>query len=351
MIDAHRVVLASTLSDTAGKLWGVIEVVVGFLAIMLVIFYVVGRVTGRLQKPLALLVCLVPALVLAIVGLVIPMFVTFYTSLHDTGQIGSNVVLKNGITPEPVKYIGLKNYEFAFTDSDTRSVLIRTVLWLFLVPLFSTVVGLSVAVLVERMVHFKNLAKSLIFLPTAISFVGAAAIFKYVYSYKDPSQPQTGLLSEVAIKLGWSHPPNWLLNSPLNTFLLMAIMVWIQAGFAMVVLGAALAAIPDEIVEAAQMDGATGFTLFRTVQMPMIRNTLIVVLTTITIATLKVFDIVYATTGGNFDTDVVASRMYNQIFVLNQAGRGTALATILFIVILPLVIYNVLQIRKERATR
>jgi alpha-glucoside transport system permease protein len=119
----------------------------------------------------------------------------------------------------------------------------------------------------------------------------------------------------------------------------------------MVVLGAALKAIPDEILEAARMDGATGLKLFRTVQMPMIRSTLIVVMTTITIATLKVFDIVYAATDGNFNTDVVASRMYSQIFIESQAGRGTALAVILFIVIMPLVIYNIVQIRKERAVR
>ena len=349
-MDDRHVVLASTLGDTASKLGGVIEVVAGFLAIMLLIFYAVGRVTGRLQRPLALLVCLVPALVLAIVGLVIPAFVTFYISLHDTGQLGSNVVLANGITPEPVKYIGFENYGYAFTNPDTRGVLIRTVLWLVIVPLVSTAVGLAVATLVER-VRFQNVAKSLIFLPTAISFVGAAAIFKYVYSYVGPGNPQTGLLSEIVMKLGWSHPPIWLQNAPLNTFLLMAIMVWIQAGFAMVVLGAALKAIPDEILEAARMDGANGFKLFRTVQMPMIRSTLIVVMTTITIATLKVFDIVYATTGGNFNTDVVASRMYNLIFVEQQAGRGTALAVILFIVILPLVAYNISQIRKERATR
>ena len=342
-------VLASTFSDNASKLLSVVEVVAGFIAIMLIIFYVVGRVSGRLQRPLAILVCLVPALVLACVGLVIPMFVTFYTSLHNTQQVGSKVTL-NGTQVEPVKYIGFKNYGFAFTDSDTRSVLIRTVLWLVIVPLVATAVGLAVATLVDR-VRFQNLAKSLIFLPTAISFVGAAAIFKYVYSYKDPSQSQTGLLSEIAIKLGWSHPPNWLLSSPLNTFLLMVIMIWIQAGFAMVVLGAALKAIPDEILEAARMDGATGLKLFRTVQMPMIRSTLIVVMTTITIATLKVFDIVYAATDGNFNTDVVASRMYSQIFIESQAGRGTALAVILFIVIMPLVIYNIVQIRKERAVR
>jgi alpha-glucoside transport system permease protein len=150
---------------------------------------------------------------------------------------------------------------------------------------------------------------------------------------------------------GWNHPPNWLLNSPLNTYLLMVILIWIQAGFAMVVLGAALKAIPEEILEAARIDGATGARLFRTVQIPMIRNTLVVVTTTITIASLKVFDIVFTVTGGNFKTDVLADLVFNDLFVTNITGQGSALAVILFLCVLPLVAYNVVQIRRERATR
>jgi alpha-glucoside transport system permease protein len=339
MAAGSSMVLASTLTDSASKLWGVVEVVVGFVAIMLIIFLVAGRATGRLQKPLALIVCLVPAVVLALVGLIIPAFITFYTSMHNTQLIGTKG-----------KYIGFKNYTHAFTDPTTQAILVRTLEWLIIVPAASTAVGLLVAILVDR-IRLQSLAKSLIFMPTAISFVGASVIWQYVYNYVDPSEPQTGLLSEIAIKLGWSHPPNWLLDPPLNTFLLMVIMIWIQTGFAMVVLGAALKAIPDEIVEAARMDGATGVKLFRTVQIPMIRNTLIVVITTIMIATLKVFDIVYTITDGNYNTDVLSSRMYSDIFVESQAGRGSALAVILFVVVLPLVVYNIMQMRKDRAGR
>jgi alpha-glucoside transport system permease protein len=193
--------------------------------------------------------------------------------------------------------------------------------------------------------------KSLIFMPMAISFVGASIIWKFVYDSRDPSAPQIGLLSQVVIALGIKHPPNWILNSPLNTFLLMVIMVWIQTGFAMVVLSAAIKAIPDEIVEAARMDGATGRRLFFNVTIPMIRNTLIVVLTTVMITTLKVFDIVRTMTGGNFNTQVLANEMYSQSFVQYNAGRGSALAVILFLAVLPLVGYNIVQLRRERATR
>jgi alpha-glucoside transport system permease protein len=131
----------------------------------------------------------------------------------------------------------------------------------------------------------------------------------------------------------------------------MVVLIWIEVGFAMVVLGAALKAIPDEILEAARMDGATGITLFRTVQIPMIRSTLIVVTTTVTIATLKTFDIVFTMTNGNYNTDILARQMYNELFTTNQTGRGSALAVILFLCVLPLVVYNVFQMRKDRATR
>jgi len=198
---------------------------------------------------------------------------------------------------------------------------------------------------------YASIPKTMVFLPTAISFVGAAVIWSYVYNYIDPSEPQTGLLSEIAIKLGWSHPPNWLITVPLNTFLEMAIMVWIQAGFAMVVLGAALKAIPDEVIESARMDGAGGVTLFRTVQIPMIRNTIVVVVTTVMITTLKVFDIVFTINNGNFSTDVLARQMYADMFVTNQVSRGSALAVLLFLCVLPLVFYNIRQLRREREVR
>jgi alpha-glucoside transport system permease protein len=193
--------------------------------------------------------------------------------------------------------------------------------------------------------------KSLIFMPMAISFVGASIIWKFVYEARDPAQPQIGLLSQVAIALGWSNPPNWMLSIPLNTFLLMVIMVWTQTGFAMVVLAAAIRGIPADIVEAARVDGARGRKLLFRVTIPMIRSTLVVVLTTIMIMTLKIFDIVRTMTNGNFKTDVLANKMYSQSFVEFNNGRGSALAVILFLAVLPLVGYNIVQLRRERAIR
>ena len=344
--DSH-LVLASTFSDSASKLLGVIEAVGGFLAVLLIIFFIAGRVTGRLQKPLTVLICLGPAVLLVIVGLVVPAIATFITSLKNQQFLGQ----------KDTRFIGLKNYKYAFMDPYTQGVLIRTLIWLVVVPALAVFVGLLVALLVDR-IKYSAISKTLIFLPTAISFVGASVIWSYVYNYVEPSQPQTGLLSEIVMKLGWSNPPNWLLKVPLNTYLLMVIMIWIQAGFAMVVLGAALKAIPEEILEAARMDGANGLTLFRTVQIPMIRNTIVVVVTTVMIATLKVFDIVFTITNGNYKTDILARQMYADMFVTNQVSRGSALAVLLFLTVLPLVVYHCSAspivetlAREERGTR
>lgn len=333
-------ILAGTLSEAAGKLLSVVEAVGGFLAILLVVFFIAGRVTGRFEKPLTVVICLGPALVLVIIGLVVPAVTTFVTSLKNQQFLGQR----------DTKYIGFRNYTFDLTDPSTQGVLIRTLLWLIIVPAAAVFIGLLVALLLDRM-KYSSIPKTLIFLPTAISFVGASVIWSYVYNYIDPVQPQTGLLSQIVIALGWRNPPNWLITSPLNTYLEMVIMIWIQAGFAMVVLGAALRAIPDEILEAARMDGASGIRLFRTIQIPMIRNTLVVVVTTVMIITLKVFDIVATLNNGNFNTDVLARLMYGDMFVTSQVSRGSSLAVLLFLFVLPLVIYNVVQLRKERATR
>jgi alpha-glucoside transport system permease protein len=214
----------------------------------------------------------------------------------------------------------------------------------------STFLGLTLALLLDRM-RRESAAKSLIFMPMAISFVGAGIIWGLVYEYRDPSKEQVGLLSQVAMWLGVDDPPNWLLWSPFNNFLLMVIMIWIQVGFAMVVLSAAIKAIPGDVVEAAELDGATGWRLFSRVTVPMIRGTLIVVLTTIMIAVLKIFDIVRTMTNGNFGTQVVANEMYAQAFVAFDVGRGSALAVVLFVGVVPLIVYNVVQLRKERTIR
>lgn len=328
---------SNVITESGPKLGLMVAAVLVFFAVLLVVFFAAGRATGRLQRPLAIVVFLAPALLLMLVGLVLPAIRTVIFSFqNDAGD----------------SFVGLKNYEWVFATPAQRSVLVNTVLWIVVAPVFATGFGLVLALLADRMrPRAENITKSLIFLPMAISFVGASIIWKFVYEARDASVPQVGLLSEVVMKLGWSRPPTWLLWEPWNNLLLIVIMVWVETGFAMVVLSAAIKAIPADVIEAAQIDGATGFKLFRSVTIPLIRGTLVVVLTTIMITVLKVFDIVSTMTGGNFNTSVLSNEMWAQTFVQFSQGHGTALATILFVGVIPLVVYNVVTLRRERTVR
>ena len=187
-------------------------------------------------------------------------------------------------------------------------------------------------------------------MPMAISFVGAGIIWRFVYEYRAEGFEQIGILNQLIVWFG-GEPAQFLINSPWNTLFLIVVMVWIQTGFAMVLLSAAIKGVPLEIIEAAKLDGANAWQQFRNVTIPAIRGTLIVVVTTITIATLKVFDIVRTMTGGQFDTSVIANEMYTQAFNRGEFGQGSALAVVLFIMVMPIVIYNVRSMRKQREIR
>ncbi|MEU0550881.1 carbohydrate ABC transporter permease [Micromonospora sp. DT44] len=273
---------------------------------------------------------LLPTLLLLTIGLVVPAIRTMLLSLMNGGS---------------TEWVGLRNYSWMFSDNSMVRVLINTLVWVLLVPLVATAFGLIYAVLVDK-ARFEAIAKSLIFLPMAISFVGASIIWKFVYAYRGDGD-QIGLLNQIVVSLG-GEPKQWLLESPLNTLLLIVIMVWIQAGFAMVVLSAAIKAIPGDIVEAARLDGVSPWQMFWQITMPSIRPALIVVAVTLTIATLKVFDIVRTSTNGNYDTSVIASEMYNQAFRYGQNGQGSALAVFLFILVIPVVIYQIRNLRRQR---
>jgi alpha-glucoside transport system permease protein len=274
---------------------------------------------------------LLPALLLLAIGLVIPAIRTTLLSF------------KNG---DETQWVGLRNYSWIFAQDEIFDVVVNTFIWVVTVPTVATSVGLIYAVLVDR-ARFEGVAKSLIFMPMAISFVGAGIIWRFVYAYRAEGEEQIGLLNQVWVALG-GEPKQWLLNAPTNTFLLIVVMVWIQAGFAMVVLSAAIKAIPTDIVEAARLDGVNAWQMFSRVTLPSIRPALIVVLVTISISTLKVFDIVRTMTNGNFNTNVIANEMYNQAFRYGENGQGSALAVFLFILVIPVVIYQVRILRKHQ---
>ncbi len=304
-----------------------------FLAVLLVLFLIGGRIRGKLQGPVAIAVFLGPAVILVTMGLIVPAGRTIYGSFLDADQ---------------KEFIGFDNYSWIFETQ--WGTLTNTILWIVITPIASTGLGLTLALLLDRMKR-ESVAKSLIFMPMAISFVGASIIWGLIYEYRPPTSDQVGLLSQIVMWFGVEELPNWILWQPFNNYLLMIIMIWIQVGFAMVVLSAAIKNISPDVVEAAELDGAAGWKLFSRVTIPMIRATLIVVLTTIMIAVLKIFDIVRTMTNGNFGTQVVANEMYAQSFVQFNQGHGNALAVVLFIGVIPLIIYNVIQLRKERAIR
>ena len=272
-----------------------------------------------------------PGALLLMIGLVVPAVRTTVLSFMDSGSD---------------KFVGVDNYKWIFEHSETLKMLRNTLLWVLLLPTVSTAIGLIYSVLVDR-ARFEGIAKSLIFMPMAISLVGAGIIWKFVYAYRSEEQTQIGLLNQILVWFG-RKPGQFLLDAPVNTLFLIVVMIWIQAGFAMVVLSAAIKAIPSEIVEAARIDGVNAWQMFWRVTMPTIRPAVIVVVTTVTIATLKVFDVVRTMTGGQFDTNVLAYEMYNQAFRAGDDGKGSALAVFLFVLVVPIVAYQVRALRQRR---
>jgi alpha-glucoside transport system permease protein len=279
-----------------------------------------------------------PALLLIGVFFIYPMIGTIVTSLEATDTLG-NVT----------GFVGLKWYRIIFTTQSNLIVLRNNLLWLVFGTVLTVGLGLIVAVLVDR-VKIERVIKSALFVPMALSFVAAGVIWRFVYIYNPAGENQIGLLNAF---LGLFHipPQAWFINEAINNFALIAIYVWMWTGFSMVILSAALKGIPDEIIEAAKMDGASRFTMFWRVMIPMIAPTLTVVTITMVINILKIFDVVYINTGGNYHTSVIGQEFYNQLFNNQNSGFGSAWAVVLTLVILPVMFINIRRIRAEEGLR
>ncbi len=246
------------------------------------------------------------------------------------------------------EFVGLSNYIFVFSDSQMLVVLRNTLLWVIIVPFFAVAIGLIIAVMADRLKpSWEKTVKSFIFLPLAISFVGASVIWRFVYYYQPAGYEQIGLLNAMVVAFG-GEPIAWLINRPWNNFFLIFIMIWLQTGFAMVIQSAAVKGVPNALLEAARIDGAGEIRIFFNVTIPYITGTILTVTTTILFMVLKIFDIVYVMTSGNYDTGIVASRMYKEAFIYRNFGRGSALAVFLFIVVVPFMIRNIKQMREQR---
>jgi ABC-type sugar transport system permease subunit len=227
------------------------------------------------------------------------------------------------------------------------AIIWNNLFWVVFVTSISTVLGLAIAVLADRS-RGESAAKSLIFMPMAISFVGASVIWRFVYAFEPAGSDQIGLFNAIWTMFG-GDPQPWIQQRPWNNLLLIAIMIWIQTGFAMVILSSAIKGVPTELVEAAKVDGASEGQIFWRITLPQIRSTVLVVVVTVIMTVLKVYDIVKVMTNGQFGTEVIANRMFNVSFINRDYGTGSALAVLIFIAVLPLMILNVRRSRKEGA--
>ncbi|TMG31339.1 MAG: sugar ABC transporter permease [Chloroflexi bacterium] len=297
--------------------------------------FLVKRLPKRSQPSVRPWVWVGPAILIVGLILVYPMVGTIIRSFFDRG--GS-------------KFVGLDNFVRMLTDNGVLIALRNNVYWLVLYTGLVLVFGLLLAVLSDR-VRYEKPVKSLIFMPMAISFVAMAIIWQFVYYYKDPSEPQTGTLNAILVNIFHGQPITWIQDTRFNNFALILIGVWGATGFAMVILSAALKGIPGELLEAARVDGATELTIFRRIILPLMMPTIVVVGTTMVIFALKAFDVVYVMTAGNYNTDILARRMYSELYNAGNNANASALAVILLLAVVPVLIFNLRQFRAVEARR
>ena len=249
------------------------------------------------------------------------------------------------------EFVGLDNYQYAFTEDVMLQSFRNNLIWLVVGTALTVGLGLLVATLVDRLGRrAETIAKSLVFLPMAISFVGASVVWNFIYSFRPEGQAQIGLLNAVWTGLG-GEPQFWLSLEPWNNLLLIVVLVWLQTGFTMVILSSAIKGVPGSLLEAARIDGASEVQIFWKVIIPTIKSTIVVVTTTMVILILKVFDIVWVMTSGQYSTEVIASRMIREMINFGNKGRGAAIAVILLLAVIPIMIMNVRRFREEEALR
>jgi len=278
-----------------------------------------------------------PAMVLLSVFLVYPVINTILISFKDA---------------QSQSFVGLDNFKFVFTDESMLRSIRNTLGWMIIVPTAAVAIGLAFATLADRLRRGEAVAKSIIFLPMAISFAGASITWRLIYSFRPAGfGSNIGLLNGIMLGLG-QNPVDWLSQHPWNNLYLMVIMVWMQTGFAMVILSAAIKSIPDEIIEAARIDGASEWQVFRRIMVPSILPTIVVVATYMVINSLKVFDIVFVMGNAELNqTEVIAERMIRWFFIGQDFGKGAAIAVVLFIVVIPVMVWNVRRFREEEMIR
>lgn len=324
-------------SDANRLLIGLVALLVGVGGVWL-LFWVtnnlVEQLPDQIRSSLQPYVFVGPGVVILTVYLVYPVFNSIYLSFLDARS---------------ENFVGLDNWIYTFTNTGSLIAFRNNILWMIVVTGFAVSIGLVIAVMVDRIGRWESVAKSLVFLPMAISAVGASIIWRFMYYPSPITKPQIGLINAIIVALG-GEPITFLILEPINNFALMAVMIWMVTGFAMVVLSAAVKGVPAELFEAARLDGASEIQIFFRVIIPYIRGTILTITTTIVIMVLKVFDIVFVmASGGQYDTDVIANQMYKEFFVFGHYGRGSVLALIMLIAVIPVIISNIRSLSSRRS--
>lgn len=325
----------------------VISVVVG-LSVSLAIFWslnwLVERRSDRTKRRLLPYVFLFPAIVLVAIFLLYPAVRTLIESFMEQGQ-------RRG---ESARFVGLDNYISLFTDPNFLGVLLNNLLWVLVVPTATVLIGLMIAILTDRLGRRREQTfKAMIFVPMAISGVAAAVTWRFIYFYAPPGNPDIYLLNSIWTTVTGADPIPWLTvdEGRINSVLIMVIAIWLQVGFAMVLLSAAIKSVPEETIEAARLDGASERRAFFLVIVPQIRGTILAVFVTVTIFVMKIFDIIYAMTGGQYSTSVLAVEFYAQLFSFQNPGKAAAVVIVLMIAVVPLIVYQVRNYRSQEELR
>ena len=324
--------------------WGV-----GGVAVLYWIFNdLVERLPDAWKTRLLPFVFVGPAMAILAWYLAIPTLRTFWISLFSRDGPPDGLSFFQLIGSDA--FVGLNNYVAVFTQDLMLEALRNNLMWIVFGSTFSVAFGLVIAVLADRS-RFEKVAKSFIFLPMAISFVGASIIWNFIYEYRPAGQPQVGMLNAIVTGLGGAPQawPQWVDIAPWNNIFLIVIVIWLQAGYCMVLFSAALKGIPEELLEDGRIDGANEFQIFFRIMIPYIQGTIIAVWTTVVIFTLKIFDVVWVMTGGQFGTHVIATQFYRQSFTNRNSGFGSAIAIVLLLAVIPVMYYNLRQFREQEA--
>jgi len=341
------------LRDTEAPRWFITIVAIiwgvgGVAALYWVFNGIVERLPDQFKQRLLPFVFVGPAIAILIWYLALPAVRTFYLSLFDRDGPPKDVGFLASFSTDA--FVGFENYITMFTDRILQEAFRNNLMWIIFGSTLSVILGLLVAVLADRS-KFERVSKSLVFLPMAISFVGAGVIWNFMYEVRPIEVPQIGVLNAITVALGGQPHPwdKWAAIAPWNNLFLILIVIWLQAGFSMVLFSAALKGISEEIIEAARVDGASEIQTFLRIMIPSIMGTIITVWTTIVIFTLKIFDVVWVMTGGQFGTHVIATQFYRQSFTARNSGVGSAIAIILLLTVIPVLIYNLRQFREQEA--